>query len=43
MRQKIRALTAEGRKLSTTLVCLPILTFFVMYFLNRTYAEALLV
>jgi tight adherence protein B len=43
LRQKIRALTAEGRLQSLTLVVLPFLTFGVMYFLNRNYAEALLV
>ncbi len=42
LRQKIRALTAEGRMQSTTLIVLPIVTFFVMYFLNRQYAEQLL-
>ncbi|QEL21014.1 type II secretion system F family protein [Limnoglobus roseus] len=42
LRQKMRALTAEGRLQSVTLLVLPVLTFGVMYFLNRTYAEALL-
>ena len=43
LRQKMRALTAEGRMQSLTLLVLPVLTFAVMYFLNRSYAEALLV
>ena len=42
LRQKIRALTAEGRLQSLTLTVLPVLTFGVMYAINRTYAEALL-
>ncbi|OWK44533.1 type II secretion system F family protein [Fimbriiglobus ruber] len=42
MRQKLRALTAEGRLQSLTLTVLPVITFVVMYFLNRQYAEALL-
>jgi tight adherence protein B len=42
VRQKIKALTAEGRLQALTLVVLPIITFFVMYFLNRQYAEMLL-
>jgi tight adherence protein B len=42
VRQKIRTLTAEGRMQSFTLLVLPILTFFSMYFLNREYAEMLL-
>lgn len=42
IRQKIRALTAEGRLQSLTLTVLPLLTFAVMYFLNRPYAESLL-
>jgi tight adherence protein B len=42
VRQKIRALTAEGRLQSLTLIVLPILTFGVMYFLNRQHAETLL-
>lgn len=43
LRQKMRALTAEGRMQSLTLLALPPLTFAVMYFLNRQYAETLLV
>ena len=43
VRQKIRALTAEGRLQSVTLTVLPVLTFAVMYALNRQYAETLLV
>jgi tight adherence protein B len=42
LRQKIRALTAEGRLQSLTLTILPVLTFGVMYAINRQYAEALL-
>lgn len=42
LRQKINALTAEGRLQSVTLVVLPPLTFAVMFVLNRPYAEALL-
>lgn len=42
LRQRIRALTAEGRLQSTTLIVLPFLTFGVMYYLNRPYAAALL-
>ena len=41
MRQKIRALTAEGRLQSFTLTVMPVVTFGVMYALNREYAEAL--
>lgn len=42
LRQKIRALTAEGRLQSLTLTVLPVFTFGVMYFLNRQYASELL-
>ena len=42
LRQKINALTAEGRLQSLTLVVLPPLTFAVMFVLNRQYAESLL-
>ena len=42
LRQKINALTAEGRLQSLTLVVLPPLTFAVMFVLNRQYAEQLL-
>jgi tight adherence protein B len=42
IRKKLRALTAEGRMQSTALFVLPFLTFGVMYFLNRQYAEKLL-
>lgn len=42
IRQKIRALTAEGRLQSLTLTVLPVLTFGAMYALNRPYAELLL-
>jgi len=42
LRQRIRALTAEGRLQSTTLIVLPFLTFGVMYYLNRPYAASLL-
>jgi tight adherence protein B len=42
LRQKINALTAEGRLQSVTLVVLPPLTFAVMFVLNRPYAESLL-
>ena len=42
LRQKINALTAEGRLQSLTLVVLPPLTFAVMYLLNRQYAQQLL-
>ena len=42
VRQKIRALTAEGRLQSLTLVVLPVITFAFMYFLNRQYAQSLL-
>jgi tight adherence protein B len=41
VRQKIRALTAEGRLQSVTLTVLPVITFGAMYALNRPYAEAL--
>ena len=43
LHQKIRALTAEGRLQSLTLTVLPVITFAAMYFLNRPYAELLLV
>jgi tight adherence protein B len=43
LKQKIRALTAEGRMQSAILTVLPIVTFAVMYFLNRGYAEQLLI
>jgi tight adherence protein B len=42
LRQRVRALTAEGRLQSATLVVLPVVTFGVMYYLNRPYAAALL-
>jgi tight adherence protein B len=42
LKQRIRTLTAEGRLQSTTLVVLPAVTFAVMFFLNRQYAEQLL-
>jgi tight adherence protein B len=42
LRQKVRALTAEGRLQSLTLLVLPVVTFGVMYYLNRPYAAALL-
>ncbi|MDY3554907.1 type II secretion system F family protein [Gemmata sp. JC717] len=42
VRQKVRALTAEGRMQSLTLTVLPALVFAMMYVLNRTYAESLL-
>lgn len=42
MRKKLRALTAEGRLQSLTLIVLPVVTFAAMYFLNRQYAELLL-
>ncbi|AWM39081.1 Bacterial type II secretion system protein F domain protein [Gemmata obscuriglobus] len=42
VRQKIRALTAEGRMQSRTLTVLPVVVFAMMYFLNRPYAEGLL-
>lgn len=43
LKQKIRALTAEGRLQSVILTVLPVVTFGVMYFLNRGYTEQLLV
>jgi tight adherence protein B len=42
LKQRIRTLTAEGRLQSITLVVLPVVTFAVMFFLNRQYAEQLL-
>lgn len=42
LKQRIRALTAEGRLQSLALTVLPVLTFGVIYFLNRPYAELLL-
>jgi tight adherence protein B len=41
-RQKIRALTAEGRMQALTLTVFPFLTYGAMFVLNRPYAEALL-
>jgi tight adherence protein B len=42
LKQKMRALTAEGRLQALTLTVLPVLTFAVMYVLNRQYAQQLL-
>ena len=41
-KQKIRALTAEGRMQALTLTVFPFLTYGAMYALNRSYAAALL-
>jgi tight adherence protein B len=43
MRQQIRTLTAEGRLQGLTLIILPVVVFAVLYFINRRYANALLV
>src|SRR5262249_18306836 len=42
LRQQIRTLTAEGRLQGITLVVLPVVIFFALYFLNRAYAQVLL-
>ncbi len=42
LRQQVRTYTAEGRLQGLTLLVLPFLMFAAMFFINRTYAQALL-
>lgn len=43
LKGKVNALTAEGRFSALVLICLPILTFLFLFFINRDYIMTLLV
>jgi tight adherence protein B len=42
LQQHVKAITAEGRLVGTILLALPFIFFFLLYLVNRSYAEVLI-
>jgi tight adherence protein B len=42
LQQHVKAITAEGRLVDYILLALPIVFFFILYFLNRDYVSILI-